>query len=369
MGQHTTLYSAHLAAGAKMVDFAGWDMPIHYGSQLNEHHAVRQSAGIFDVSHMTILDFTGKDVTQFLRMLLANDVAKLKYPGKALYSCLLNEDGGIIDDLIVYYLAKDHYRIVSNSSTRDTVCAWMTLQLSRFHTTLELRDDLSILAIQGPEAIARLKSVLSFSDYAVLERLKPFHTLADGQLFIARTGYTGEDGVEIMLPHDQALSLWDACLNAGISPCGLGARDTLRLEAGLNLYGTDMTIDTTPLESNLAWTVAFQPEDRAFIGREALLEQKRHSYPQLVGLVLESKGVLRNHLPVWVGEARGEITSGSYSPSLERGIAMARIPGGFADSCEIELRGKRLPARIIPLPFLKQGQPTFSLTAEGLTHE
>jgi aminomethyltransferase len=369
MGQRTSLYSAHLQAGAKMVDFAGWDMPIHYGSQLNEHQSVRKSAGIFDVSHMTVIDLQGKDVTQFLQLVLANDVAKLKAPGKALYSCLLNEDGGIIDDLIVYYLAKDHYRIVSNSSTRDTVCAWLTLQLARFNTTLDLRGDLSILAIQGPQAITKLKSVLSFADHAVLEKLKPFHTLADGDLFIARTGYTGEDGVEIMLPNEKAEQLWKKCLQAGIAPCGLGARDTLRLESGLNLYGTDMTIDTTPLESNLAWTVALEPPERHFIGRSALIEQMQHSYPQLVGLVLETKGVLRNHLPVWIGEQRGEITSGSYSPSLERGIAMARIPAGYIDSCEVELRGKRVPARIIKLPFLKHGRCTFSLTAEGLTHE
>lgn len=368
MGQRTSLYEAHLKAGAKMVDFAGWDMPIHYGSQLNEHHAVRQNAGMFDVSHMTIIDLKGPDVQNFLRQLLANDVAKLKQPGRALYSCLLNEDGGIIDDLIVYYLAKDHYRIVSNSSTRDTVCAWLTLQLRKFKTTLELRGDLSILAVQGPQAIAKLQSVLSFADYALLKTLKPFHTLADGDLFIARTGYTGEDGVEIMLPHEKAEALWQACLDAGIQPCGLGARDTLRLESGLNLYGTDMTIDTTPLESNLSWTVAFEPEDRHFIGKEALIEQKQQSHSQLVGLVLETKGVLRNHLPVWVGDAQGEITSGSYSPSLERGIAMARIPAGSADSCEVELRGKRLPARIIKLPFIKNGHCTFHLTtAEGMS--
>lgn len=369
MGQHTPLYASHLEAGAKMVDFAGWDMPIHYGSQLNEHQAVRQNAGIFDVSHMTIIDLKGKDVNAFLRLVLANDVNKLKIPGKALYSCLLNDDGGIIDDLIVYYLAKDYYRIVSNSSTRDTVCAWLTLQLSRFQTTLDLRGDLSILAVQGPKAISKLKAVLSFADHALLETLKPFHTLADGDLFIARTGYTGEDGVEIILPNEKAEALWKKCIQAGIQPCGLGARDTLRLECGLNLYGTDMTIETTPLESNLTWTVAFDPADRNFIGREALIEQAKHPHQQLVGLVLETKGVLRNHLPVWVGELRGEITSGSYSPSLERGIAMARIPAGKAKHCEVELRGKRLPAQIIKLPFVKHGQCTFSLTAEGLTHE
>lgn len=369
MGQRTALYDAHLEAGAKMVDFAGWDMPIHYGSQLNEHQVVRNDAGMFDVSHMTIIDLKGPDVQPFLRQVLANDIAKLKQPGKALYSCMLNEDGGIIDDLIVYYLSKDYYRIVSNSSTRDSVCAWLTLQLNRFQTKLELRGDLSILAIQGPQAIARLKSVLTPSEHIVVNQLKPFQTMADGDLFIAKTGYTGEEGVEIMLPHEKVQALWQACLNAGIQPCGLGARDTLRLEAGLNLYGTDMDLNTTPLESNLAWTVALQPEGRNFIGRAALIELMSHSHPQLVGLVLETKGVLRNHLPVWIGELRGEITSGSYSPSLERGIAMARIPAGKLDSCEVELRGKRLPARIVKLPFVKNGRCTFSLTAEGLTHE
>jgi aminomethyltransferase len=369
MGQHTPLYLSHLEAGAKFVDFAGWDMPIHYGSQLQEHMIVRKDAGMFDVSHMTILDLHGKDVASFLRFLLANDIAKLKIPGKGLYSCMLNEEGGVIDDLIVYYLAKDQYRLVFNASTRDIVCAWLTLQLPRFDTTLELRDDLFMLAVQGPKAMARLKQVLTASQSTVTQQLKPFQTLADGDLFIARTGYTGEDGVEILLPNEQAVELWNACLAAGIQPCGLGARDTLRLEAGLNLYGTDMDTDTTPLESNLGWTVALEPEGRHFIGRAALIEQMQHPHRQLVGLVLETKGVLRNHLPVWVGERSGEITSGSYSPSLERGIAMARIPAGQDTTCEVELRGKRLPARIIKLPFLKQGRCTFSLTAEGLTHE
>lgn len=370
MGQHTPLYASHQQAGAKLVDFAGWDMPIHYGSQLDEHQAVRGSAGMFDVSHMTIIDLHGKDVKQFLRMLLANDIEKLKNPGKALYSCMLNEDGGVIDDLIVYYLAKDHYRIIFNAGTRDMVCAWLTLQLSRYQTTLELRDDLSILAIQGPEAISRLKSVLTPDQFTIVQHLKPFHTMANGDMFIARTGYTGEDGVEIVLPNEKIVKLWEACLQAGIKPCGLGARDTLRLEAGLNLYGTDMDIDTTPLESNLAWTVALQPEGRHFVGRAALLEQKQQPHLQLVGLVLETKGVLRNHLPVWVNGQQGEITSGSYSPTLQQGIAMARIPAGSAQTCEVELRGKRLPARIVKLPFVKNGVATFTLTSkERLTNE
>jgi len=369
MGQHTPLYSLHIEAGAKFVDFAGWDMPIHYGSQLDEHRAVRKSAGMFDVSHMTVIDLHGNDVTQFLRMLLANDIAKLKIPGKGLYSCILNHDGGVIDDLIVYFLSKDSYRLVFNASTRESVCAWLTLQLARYETTLDLRDDLFLLAVQGPQAIEKLKSVLSPAQYTVVKQLKPFHTMADGDLFIARTGYTGEDGVEIMLPNEQALALWQACLHAGIHACGLGARDTLRLEAGLNLYGTDMTMDTTPLESNLAWTVAMEPEGRHFIGRAALLEQMQHPHAQLVGIVLESKGVLRNHYPVWVNGLRGEITSGSYSPTLDRGIGMARIPAGQASECEVELRGKRVPARIVKLPFVKHGQCTFSLTPEGQTHE
>lgn len=369
MGKATHLHQAHIDAGGKLVDFAGWDMPIHYGSQLEEHHAVRQAAGMFDVSHMTIIDLKGDDVYASLRRLLANDVSKIDRAGKALYTCLLNEEGGIIDDLIVYHLANDHYRIVSNAATRDIVSAWLTLQLRQADVEITLRDDLFILAVQGPKAIEKLQSVLSATQYAVTQQLKPFHTVSVDGLFVSRTGYTGEDGFELMFANEKAQTLWQACLEAGIRPCGLGARDTLRLEAGFNLSGTDMNTDHTPLDSNLGWTVAWKPEGRHFIGREALLAQKEAGHSVLVGLVLEGKGVLRNGLPVWVDGKQGVITSGSFSPTLQRGIAMARIPKTENTNCEIELRGKKLPGKIVKLPFVRNGQCMVPDLTEELTHE
>lgn len=369
MGKQTVLFQTHLDHGAKMVDFAGWDLPIHYGSQINEHLCVREDAGIFDVSHMTVLDLQGKDVQAFLQKLLANDIAKLAQPGSALYSCMLNEEGGVIDDLIVYYLAKNMYRLVFNASTRDVACAWITMQMQRYDIELTLRDDLAMIAVQGPEAIAKLESVLSPSEYTITKALKPFHTLADGDLFIARTGYTGEEGVEVLLPQEKAPAFWAKCIDAGVKPCGLGARDTLRLEAGLNLYGVDMDVDTTPLEAHLGWTVCWRDDSREFIGKAALAAQKQNAHPVLVGLVLKAKGVLRNHLKVFCGNTEGEITSGSYSPILQCGMAMARFPHPVKGACEVEVRGKRLPAEIVSLPFVKNGQSTLIKSTKELQHE
>lgn len=360
MGKKTALYEQHTAAGGKMVDFAGWDMPIHYGSQLDEHHWVRQGAGVFDVSHMTIIDVKGTDSQAYLRYVLANDIAKLNEPGKALYTCMLNEQGGIIDDLIVYFMAEDFYRLVVNAGTYEKDWAWLNKQALAFQVSLQIRADLAILAIQGPQARQTINSLLSQEYLTQLESLKSFQFLLLKDWLIARTGYTGEDGYEIMLPNAQVVNFWQAILAAGIKPCGLGARDTLRLEAGLNLYGSDMDESTTPLESNLAWTVALQPEERNFIGRLSLMEQHRQGIKhKLVGLLLTERGVLRSHQRVILADGSiGEITSGTFSPTLNKGIALARVPVTIGSICQIEVRGKLVTAQVVKPIFVKQGLPT-----------
>jgi aminomethyltransferase len=363
MGNRTPLYEEHLAAGGKLVDFAGWDMPINYGSQIEEHHAVRQGAGMFDVSHMTVVDLTGAHVCDYLRRLLANDVVRLKEAGKALYSCMLNATGGVIDDLIVYYLRDDYYRMVVNAATREKDLAWLLEQAVTFDVTVKERPELAMIAIQGPDARDTVLGVLDPDRAAVAATLKPFVGAFADEWFIARTGYTGEDGFEIILPGDAAAGFWQDLRAAGISPAGLGARDTLRLEAGMNLYGADMDETVTPLESGLAWTVAWEPPDRDFIGRDALETQRREGVPRkLIGLLLEGKGVLRNHQKVIVGnDGTGEITSGSYSPTLQRSIALARVPREAGDNCQVEIRGKLLPARVVKPPFVRHGKVLIDL--------
>ena len=358
MAKRTPLYARHAALGAKLVDFGGWDMPLHYGSQLQEHHQVRRAAGLFDVSHMTVVDFADPSSTRtLLRYLLANDVARL-YPGKALYTSLLNDAGGVIDDLIVYDRGEQGYRLVLNAATRDKDLAWIAPIAERFGAVWRQRDDLAMLAVQGPEAFTWLEAVLGTATVAALRALKPFHALETDGLFIARTGYTGEDGVEILPPATEASELWDRILAAGVAPCGLGARDTLRLEAGMNLYGSDMDETTTPLVSGLGWTVAWEPADRDFIGRAALERQRAAGVPQtFVGLVLEERGVLRGHQHVYAGDREiGQITSGTFSPTLNRAIALARVEAGGGDRCQVDIRGKRLPARVVKPPFVRHGR-------------
>lgn len=355
--QHTPLYEKHLEANGKMVDFAGWEMPINYGSQVTEHKQVREDAGMFDVSHMVVLDFKGKKVKAFLQTLLANDVAKLKDQGKALYSGMLNHDGGVIDDLIVYYIEDDFYRMVVNAATRDNDLKWINQQAKDVALEIQERDDLSMIAVQGPNAREKVIATLSGETAEKANALKPFFGAALGELFIARTGYTGEDGFEIMLPNDQAATLWDQLLAKGVMPIGLGARDTLRLEAGMNLYGTDMDESISPLAAGMGWTVAWEPENRDFIGRKALEKEKAEgSTMKLVGLVLEDKGVLRGHQKVITEQGDGEITSGSFSPSLGVSIALARIPFAAKESCHVEIRGKQLKARIVRPPFVRNGK-------------
>lgn len=353
--KRTALYESHIAMKAKMVDFAGWEMPIHYGSQLDEHHQVRNDVGMFDVSHMTVIDLRGSEVKAFLRRLLANDVERLQQPGKALYSCMLNEQAGIIDDLIVYYMTSDWFRMVVNAATREKDLQWIRKQGAGFDVEIKERDELAMVAVQGPNAIEKTLSVLPAVIRNDLAALKRFFAFEYKDWFIARTGYTGEDGFEVILPKTAAESFWQALSDVGVKPIGLGARDTLRLEAGMNLYGSDMDETTTPLESGLAWTLVWEPSDRNFIGRKVLEQQKRDGAPRrLVGLKLEGKGVLRSHQKVIVeGVGEGETTSGTFSPTLKESIAMARIPAGSHEACFVEIRGKRVLAKVSKYPFVK----------------
>ena len=358
MGSKTPHYDKHVESGARIVDFGGWDMPLHYGSPKDEHHAVRSEAGMFDVSHLTIVDLEGDNARDFLRYLLANDVARLKDYGKALYSCMLNETGGVIDDLIVYYLADDDYRIVVNAATREKDLAWIRQHAAEFDVRVSERPELAMIAVQGPKAREMAAPVIpeAYRDDALA--LKPFFGMDAGDFFVARTGYTGEDGWEIVMPPSAAHDVWDQLLAAGVVPCGLGARDTLRLEAAMNLYGSDMDETISPLEAGLGWTVAWEPTDRDFIGRAALeVEKARTDRRRFVGLLLEDKGVLRNHMKVVVeGIGDGEITSGGFSPTLGRSIALARVPAGDYDRAKVEVRGKLLNVRIVKPPFVRNGK-------------
>lgn len=363
MAQHTPLYEQHVACGAKMVDFHDWMMPLHYGSQLEEHHQVRRDAGMFDVSHMTILDLTGPRTREFLRHLLANDVAKLQVAGKALYSAMLNASGGVIDDVIVYFLTEDHFRMVVNSATREKDVTWITEHAGAYQVTLQLRDDLALIAIQGPQAQVKTQTLLSESQQAAVAGMKPFFGVQSGELFIATTGYTGESGYEIALPAGQAAQLWQQLLAAGVAPCGLGARDTLRLEAGMNLYGQEMDEGVSPLAANMGWTIGWEPSDRDFIGREALSAQRNAGAgEQLVGLVMTEKGVLRNGLPVHFTDSAGQvqqgvITSGSFSPTLGYSIALARVPAGIGEQAIVLLRNREMPVSVTAPAFVRAGKP------------
>ena len=359
MGRQTPLFQLHRELGARIVDFGGWDMPVQYSSQIGEHHAVRRAAGVFDVSHMCVIDLKGVRVRAFLRHLLANDVDKLVRPGKALYSCMLSESGGVLDDLIVYYLADSWFRVVVNAGTRDKDLAWIRSQAREFDVGVLERTELAMLAIQGPEARAKAAKLLSRVGAATALELDAFVGREIDGWFVARTGYTGEDGFEVMLPASDAERVWRELNALGVASCGLGARDTLRLEAGMNLYGNDMDESTHPLESALSWTVAMEPRERQFIGRAALEAVKAQGGPKrkLVGLLLEDRGVLRSHQKVLVsGQQAGEITSGTFSPTLERSIAFARVPAATGSEVQVDIRGKLCIARAVKPPFVRHGQ-------------
>ncbi|ALE52234.1 glycine cleavage system protein T [Candidatus Thioglobus autotrophicus] len=354
--KHTPLYQAHVDAGGKMVDFGGWEMPLNYGSQIEEHHQVRTDVGMFDVSHMTVVDFKGIEAKAFLQTLIANDVDKLKTEGKALYSCMLNETGGVVDDLIVYYLNEQDYRMVINAGTTEKDIAWINAQADGFDVSVEPKFDLAMIAVQGPNAREKVFAAMSGVE-EVAGELKPFNAASLGGLFIARTGYTGEDGFEIMLPEKSAEFTWKMLLEAGVKPCGLGARDTLRLEAGMSLYGSEMNDEVSPLEAALTWTIDLTNEDRNFVGRNALEALRDEGVKKtIVGLILEGKGVIRDHQKVVTSVGDGEVTSGSFSPTMGKAIALARVPMGATGSCEIEMRNKLVSAKIVKPPFVRNGK-------------
>jgi aminomethyltransferase len=377
MTQKTILNERHRALGAKMVDFGGWDMPLHYGSQVDEHHLVRRDAGMFDVSHMTVVDLKGARVREFLRQLVANSVDKLKVPGKALYTTMLNPQGGVIDDLIIYLMPDEgmdegFFRLVVNAATRDKDLAWINAQARPFGVSVTERDDFAMIAVQGPTARERVLGLLDDEGTRVAGKLGKFAAarvkMKDGTgLFVARTGYTGEDGFEIVVPQGKAVALWDALLGAGVKPAGLGARDTLRLEAGMNLYGQDMDETVTPYEAGLAWTVALDGGDdlkpRAFTGRDVLEAQKANGVPrQLIGLVMDEKGVLRHGQKVLTANGEGEILSGTFSPTLGKAIAFARVPAGdiplgAGGNVRVDIRGREVPVRVVRFPFVRDGKP------------
>lgn len=355
MTQSTPLLAEHQRLGATIVPFAGWSMPLHYGSQLKEHEAVRKRVGMFDVSHMTIIDLLGPGVRDFLRHLLANDIDKLTHRGQAQYSCLLNDHGGIIDDVIVYFMDVEHYRVISNAATRDKVMPWLNRYAEDFAVGIQERKDLGIIAIQGPDALSTITPLLTANQHDLTATLAPFEFAHEGNFFMARTGYTGELGYEWILPHKTLVDTWRKLSDAGVQACGLGARDTLRLEAGYNLSGQDMDETTTPYESRLGWVVALTPHDREFIGRAALeLQQSQGIKRQLVGLVLEKPGVLRCHMQVFSGNhSIGQITSGSFSPHLQTGMALARLNTPVPADITVDIRGQHLPCRIVKPPFNK----------------
>jgi aminomethyltransferase len=360
MLKQTVLNAAHRTMSARMVDFGGWDMPVNYGSQIEEHNAVRNDCGMFDVSHMCPVDVVGADCRKFLSRLVANDVAKLQIPGKALYAAMLNDAGGVIDDLIIYFLTDTRFRIVINAGTALKDLDWMQAKVSEWQldvTITQRRDGnepLGIIAVQGPNARAKVWEVLPQAK-AATEGLKPFFAAEVDQYFIASTGYTGEDGYEIMLPAGEAEALWNKLNAAGVAPCGLGARDTLRLEAGMNLYGQDMDETVSPLDAGLSWTVAMKDE-RDFVGKAALTATGQQK--QFLGLILLDKGVLRGHQTVITKQGNGEITSGSFSPTLQQSIALARLPLGVAigDDVEVDIRGKLLKAKVTKPVFARNGK-------------
>ena len=365
MTSKTVLNDTHRALGAKMVDFGGWDMPIHYGSQIDEHHQVRRDAGMFDVSHMTVVDLTGARVREFLRHLVANNVDKLQKPGKALYTTMLNPQGGVIDDLIVYFMSDEWFRLVVNAATREKDVAWITTQAQAFDVEVRERPEFGMVAVQGPTAREKVVGLLREEDRAAVSKLGRFAArearTADGiDVFVARTGYTGEDGFEVIVPEAATVAFWNALLAAGVKPAGLGARDTLRLEAGMNLYGQDMDDTVSPFEAALAWTVALDAaadgSPRDFIGRAALEAQQAAGVPrQMIGIVMDEKGVLRHGQKVLTANGEGEILSGTFSPTIGKAIGFARIPAGEPGEVRVDIRGREIPLRVVKFPFVREG--------------
>ena len=351
MLQQTPLIDCHRQDGAKLVDFSGWEMPIHYGSQVEEHHQVRTHAGLFDVSHMTLVDISGPDQAAYLKRLLANDIGRLDV-GRALYTAMLNVEGGIIDDLIVYR-REQNYRLVVNCATKEKDVAWMLQHAEGFDVAVETPSDYAIIAVQGPASRKMLSAVLAEADVADLEALRPFSFFERESAMFARTGYTGESGFECIVRASEGVELWQSLRQAGASPIGLGARDTLRLEAGMNLYGQDLDETVCPAAANLSWTVVTKGRD--FIGQDAMAAHAT-SHERQIGVQLIGKGVLRAGYRLFLDDdAVGVVTSGAFSPTLARGIGLARVRTS-SKTLEVEIRGKRQAVEVVSLPFVPRGQ-------------
>ncbi len=354
-----------------MIEFAGWQMPLRYTSEIEEHRAVREDAGVFDVSHMTRIDIRGNGTAEFLRYLLANDIAKLKHPGRALYSCMLNDQGGIIDDVVVFYRDASCFRLVTNAATREKDWVWINRQAKDFDVSIYFRDELAMIAVQGPNARKKADLHLPGALKEKLKSIKPFAFAEADNWLVSRTGYTGEDGYELMLPNEEAPKLWEALLDSGVQPCGLVARDTLRMEAGFNLYGQEMDEDISPLECGLAQTVALNPPQRQFIGRHAIEKELAEAVKwQRAGLILLEPGVLRRGQKVKLKAGEGSITSGGFSPTLQRSIALARLPNSEEQQCLVEIRGRWKLAQIVQPPFVRHGKIMIEIaTDKGEHHE
>ncbi|MEO5339904.1 MAG: glycine cleavage system aminomethyltransferase GcvT [Magnetococcus sp. MYC-9] len=361
--KRTPLFDQHVAMGGKMVDFAGWEMPLHYGSQLREHAAVRRHCGLFDVSHMGVIDLSGARVEKLLRFLLSNDVARIPQPGQAQYGLMLNNQGGVSDDLIAYRIDNEHFFLVVNAANREKALTWIRVHAASYGVRVVDRRELMILAVQGPKAARQLQLCLPDGMGREALTLKPFHFLQKNGWRIARTGYTGEDGFEVMVETEDGLTLWDSLLRVGVAAVGLGARDTLRLEAGMHLYGHDMDGHTSPLECGLTWTIAWQPLERDFIGRQALAPLwNQGPARKRVGLILQERGVLRDHQEIlWQDRPVGQVTSGGYSPTLEKGIALARVTREvpMGTTCQVAMRGRMMDLLVVRPPFVRLGQVAF----------
>lgn len=362
----TALNAVHRALGARLLCVGGWEMPVNYGSVLAEHHAVRRDCGMFDVSCLMQVDIHGPDARVFLWRLLANNVDKLEQPGRALYSPMLNDDGGVMDDLIVHRLADQHYRLTLDPERAATTRAWLDTWRTHWRQTVTLstpEDGRITLAVQGPNARARVWAVLP-EIHAVTAMLPAWAHVQVGACFVASTGYTGEQGFEITLPAPQGLALWHALRAIGVTPCGVGARDSLRTEAGLRLHGRDLDASLSPLDAGLGWAVDMT-DGRDFIGRQAMLA--RGQQWRFLGLQLLGKGLLRDQQSVLTEHGPGQITSASYSPTLDAYIALARLPMGVAvgDLAHASLRGRPLPVRVMPPRFVHHGRILTPLPGAG----
>jgi len=339
----TCLHDNHVRLGAKMVDFAGWHMPIQYNSIVSEHNAVRERVGIFDVSHMGQIFVSGKDASSFLSYVTTWDINKLS-DGDCRYCHILNNDGQIIDDTIVYTFSNQDYMLVPNASMISKVFDWLNLNSSNFEVNIYNKsDEFFCLAVQGPESLRLLRQYFNLS-------ITPFKLVKSDNLIISGTGYTGEKGYEIMGPISESQKIWESFLEMGAIPIGLGARDTLRLEKGFLLSGTDFNGSQTTLESGYSWVIDWNHD---FIGKESLTVQKEGAYKSLSGILLEERGVLRPGLEVYFeGKKMSELTSGSLSPILKRGIGLSYLDLPIGTTVNVSIRNKQLKGRVIQTPFL-----------------